>query len=139
MTNFYNKPNVLYLNKGNLLFQEWSNPSGLGQPVTFTALVTANAPGTGIPTGTVTFNVDGLTNEYDGTTTWRVEGNLVDVDCLDPSEDELVDVGPPFGVLEAFAAERRHSCVTLSLGILLLVKTPCAGRREAAQIRCRMV
>ncbi|TMK84786.1 MAG: hypothetical protein E6G44_09140 [Actinobacteria bacterium] len=52
----------------------------------------------------LTFNVDGLTTEYDGTTTWRVGGKLVDVECLDPSEDELVDFGPPFGVLEAFAA-----------------------------------
>jgi lysine 6-dehydrogenase len=52
----------------------------------------------------LTFNVDGLTNEYDGTTTWRVDGELTDVQCLDPAHDELVDFGPPFGVLEAFAA-----------------------------------
>src|SRR5439155_7093590 len=52
----------------------------------------------------LTFNVDGLTTEYDGTTTWRVDGELVDVDCLDPVHDELVDFGPRFGVLEAFAA-----------------------------------
>ena len=32
VTNFWNKPNVLYLNKGKLFFQEWSNPSGLGAP-----------------------------------------------------------------------------------------------------------
>jgi len=31
------------------------NPSGLGQPVTFTATVSAVAPGVGTPTGTVTF------------------------------------------------------------------------------------
>ena len=31
------------------------NPSGLGQTVTFTAKVTAKAPGSGTPTGTVTF------------------------------------------------------------------------------------
>jgi hypothetical protein len=31
------------------------NPSGLGQPVTFTATVSAVAPGAGTPTGTVTF------------------------------------------------------------------------------------
>ena len=30
-----------------------------GQPVTFKAAVVAVAPGTGIPTGTVTFTVDG--------------------------------------------------------------------------------
>jgi lysine 6-dehydrogenase len=52
----------------------------------------------------LTFNVDGLINEYDGTTTWRVDGKLVEVDCLDPSEDELVDFEPPLGTLEAFAA-----------------------------------
>jgi lysine 6-dehydrogenase len=52
----------------------------------------------------LTFNVDGLTTEYDGTTTWRVDGNLVEVNCLDPSEDELVDFEPPLGTLEAFAA-----------------------------------
>jgi lysine 6-dehydrogenase len=52
----------------------------------------------------LTFNVDGLTTEYDGTTTWRVDGELMDVQCLDPAHDELVDFGPPFGVLEAFAA-----------------------------------
>ena len=53
---------------------------------------------------TLTFNVDGLTNEYDGTTTWRVDGELVDVQCLDPAHDESIDFGPPLGVLEAFAA-----------------------------------
>src|SRR2546425_2122413 len=37
------------------------NPSTLGQSVTFTATVTANAPGAGTPSGTVTF--------FDGTTT----------------------------------------------------------------------
>jgi hypothetical protein len=31
------------------------NPSNVGQPVTFTATVTASAPGSGVPTGTVTF------------------------------------------------------------------------------------
>jgi hypothetical protein len=32
VTNFYGKPNLLYRNLGNLFFQEWSNPSGLGGP-----------------------------------------------------------------------------------------------------------
>jgi hypothetical protein len=32
-----------------------TNPSVFSQPVTFTATVTANAPGSGVPTGTVTF------------------------------------------------------------------------------------
>ena len=52
----------------------------------------------------LTFNVDGLTTEYHGTTTWRVDGKLVEVECLDPAEDELVELEPPFGTLEAFAA-----------------------------------
>src|SRR6266540_1891005 len=52
----------------------------------------------------LTFNVDGLTSEYDGTTTWRVDGKLVEVDCLDASEDELVGFEPPLGTLEASAA-----------------------------------
>jgi hypothetical protein len=36
-----------------------ANPSVYSQPVTFTAVVTANAPGAGIPTGTVTFKSGG--------------------------------------------------------------------------------
>jgi len=35
------------------------NPSVFGQPVTFTASVTANPPGSGVPTGLATFFVDG--------------------------------------------------------------------------------
>ena len=35
------------------------NPSVFGQSVTFTAAVSAVSPGSGIPTGTVTFNIDG--------------------------------------------------------------------------------
>jgi lysine 6-dehydrogenase len=52
----------------------------------------------------LTFSVDGLTNEYDGTTTFVRNGKPVEVACLDPAEDELVDLGPPFGTLEALAA-----------------------------------
>jgi lysine 6-dehydrogenase len=52
----------------------------------------------------LTFNVDGLTNEYDGHTTWLVDGELVEVECLDPETYELVDFGPQLGILEAFAA-----------------------------------
>ena len=37
-----------------------ANPSNTGQPVTYTATVTANSPGAGTPTGTVTFK-DGST------------------------------------------------------------------------------
>jgi hypothetical protein len=43
-----------------------ANPSVSGQTVTFTATVTANAPGAGIPTGTVTF-LDGSTTLGTGT------------------------------------------------------------------------
>jgi enediyne biosynthesis protein E4 len=32
VTNFQHKPDILFRNKGNLQFQEWSNPSGLGAP-----------------------------------------------------------------------------------------------------------
>lgn len=52
----------------------------------------------------LTFNVDGLTNEYDGTTTFVRDGRPVEIACLDPAEDELVDLGPPFGTLEALVA-----------------------------------
>src|SRR5207248_5800860 len=38
-----------------------ANPSVFGQPVTFTATVSAVAPGVGIPTGTVTFRDGGNT------------------------------------------------------------------------------
>jgi uncharacterized repeat protein (TIGR01451 family) len=36
------------------------NPSNAGQSVTFTAMVTANAPGSGTPTGTVTWAIDSV-------------------------------------------------------------------------------
>jgi lysine 6-dehydrogenase len=52
----------------------------------------------------LTFNIDGLTNEYDGSTTYLVDGKLVEVECFDPREYELIDFGPPLGTLEAFAA-----------------------------------
>ena len=52
----------------------------------------------------LTFNIDGLTNEYDGATTYVRDGRLVEVECFEPEEYELVDLGPPFGTLEAFVA-----------------------------------
>jgi lysine 6-dehydrogenase len=52
----------------------------------------------------LTFNVDGLTNEYQGTTTFVRDGRPVEVGCLDPAEDEVIDLGPPFGRLEALVA-----------------------------------
>lgn len=63
----------------------------------------------------LTFNVDGLTNEYATTTTFIRDGRPVEVACLDPSEDELVDLGPPFGRLEALAAATA-STLPLTLG-----------------------
>jgi lysine 6-dehydrogenase len=63
----------------------------------------------------LTFNVDGLTNEYDATTTFVRDGKPVEVACLDPSEDEVVDLGPPFGRLEALAAATA-STLPLTLG-----------------------
>lgn len=52
----------------------------------------------------VTFHIDGLTNEYDGTTTYVIGGKPTEVECLDPDEYELVDFGPPYGTLEALVA-----------------------------------
>ncbi|MBI4261142.1 MAG: saccharopine dehydrogenase NADP-binding domain-containing protein [Actinobacteria bacterium] len=52
----------------------------------------------------LTFNIDGLTNEYHGTTTYVIDGEPREVECLDPAEDELVEFPEPFGTLEAFAA-----------------------------------
>jgi lysine 6-dehydrogenase len=52
----------------------------------------------------LTFSVEGLTNEYHGTTTFVRDGRPIEVACLDPAEDELVDLGPPFGTLEALVA-----------------------------------
>ena len=53
----------------------------------------------------LTFDIDGLTNEYDGTTTYVRDGALVEVACFEPSEYELLDFGEPFGTLEAFVAD----------------------------------
>jgi lysine 6-dehydrogenase len=63
----------------------------------------------------LTFNVDGLTNEYDATTTFVRDGRPVEVECLDPREDELIDLGPPFGRLEALAAATA-STLPLTVG-----------------------
>jgi flagellar hook assembly protein FlgD len=42
-----------------IAFSASANPSVYGQPVTFTAAVSPVAPGVGMPTGTVTFSIDG--------------------------------------------------------------------------------
>jgi hypothetical protein len=50
------------VNKANttILFSASVSPSVFGQIVSFTALVAPVAPGTGIPTGSVTFSIDGV-------------------------------------------------------------------------------
>jgi len=63
----------------------------------------------------VTFMMDGLINEYDGACTWIVDGELVEIPCLDPEHEELVDLGPPFGRLEALIAN-TGSTTTRTIG-----------------------
>src|SRR5205823_1161246 len=53
-----------------------ANPSLSGQPVTFTATVTAKSPGAGTPTGTVTFK-DGSTILGTGTLDGSGQGTFV--------------------------------------------------------------
>lgn len=50
----------------------------------------------------LTFHINGLTNEYYGSTIFLRDGKLTEVKCFDPAEYELIEI-PPFGVLEAFA------------------------------------
>lgn len=52
----------------------------------------------------LTFSIEGVPLEYEGTTPWVRNGRLVDVEHLDPTETVMVDVGEPLGVLEAFSA-----------------------------------
>jgi len=63
----------------------------------------------------VTFMMDGLINEYDGACTWIVDGELVEIDCLDPEHEELIDFGSPFGELEALIAN-TGSTTTRTIG-----------------------
>jgi lysine 6-dehydrogenase len=51
----------------------------------------------------LTFSMDGLTNEYAGGSTYIRNGKTVEVASFDPSEYELVDLGDPVGLLEAFS------------------------------------
>ncbi len=62
----------------------------------------------------VTFMTEGLINEYDGTCPWIVDGRPVEVPCLDPEHDELVEI-PPFGTLEALVAN-TGSTTTWTVG-----------------------
>lgn len=50
----------------------------------------------------LTFNIEGLTNEYFGTTVFIRDGQPVEMECFCEEEYELVDFGPPVGTLEAF-------------------------------------
>jgi len=63
----------------------------------------------------VTFMMDGLINEYDGACAWIVDGELVEIACLDPEHEELIDFGPPFGMLEALIAN-TGSTTTRTIG-----------------------
>jgi lysine 6-dehydrogenase len=51
----------------------------------------------------LTFSMDGLTNEYAGGSTYIRDGKAVEVASFDPAEYELVDLGEPVGMLEAFS------------------------------------
>jgi lysine 6-dehydrogenase len=51
----------------------------------------------------LTFSMDGLTNEYAGGSTYIRDGKTVEVASFDPAEYELVDLGEPVGLLEAFS------------------------------------
>jgi lysine 6-dehydrogenase len=50
----------------------------------------------------LTFNIEGLTNEYFGTTIFIRDGEPVEMECFREDEYELVDFGEGVGVLEAF-------------------------------------
>lgn len=50
----------------------------------------------------LTFHINGLSNEYYGSTMFLRDGRLTEIKCFDPAEYELVEF-PPFGTLEAFA------------------------------------
>lgn len=52
----------------------------------------------------LTFSIDGLTNEYVGGSQFIVDGRRVDMPSFAPEEYELVDLGEPVGVVEAFAS-----------------------------------
>lgn len=62
------------------------------------------------------FNMDGLTNEYDGETTFIVDGRRVRVPCFDDDEYELIEFGGRFGTLEAFATNGGTTTAATTLG-----------------------
>jgi lysine 6-dehydrogenase len=50
----------------------------------------------------LTFNIAGLTNEYDGSGIFLRNGEITEVPCFDPAGYELLKFPEPFGELEAF-------------------------------------
>src|SRR5690606_3389813 len=50
----------------------------------------------------LTFNIEGLTNEYFGPTVFIRDGELVEMGCFRDDEYELIDFGEGIGTLEAF-------------------------------------
>lgn len=61
----------------------------------------------------LTFSMDGLTNEYVGLAQFLIEGELVEMPCFE--DYELVDVGEPFGTLEAFVTTGGLTTLSRSL------------------------
>ncbi len=62
------------------------------------------------------FNMDGLTNEYDGQTTYIIDGRPVQVDCFADAEYEMLDFGGQFGTLEAFSTNGGTTTAAQTLG-----------------------
>lgn len=63
----------------------------------------------------LTFNVEGLTNEYAGDAVFLRQGERTSVPCFDPSGYELVDFQEPFGTLEAFVTAGGTSTLPWTL------------------------
>jgi lysine 6-dehydrogenase len=51
----------------------------------------------------LTFHINGLSNEYYGSTMVLRHGQLTEIKCFDPAEYELIEFPEPIGTLEAFA------------------------------------
>ena len=51
----------------------------------------------------LTFHINGLSNEYYGSTMFLRHGQLTEIKCFDPAEYELIEFPEPIGTLEAFA------------------------------------
>jgi hypothetical protein len=75
----------------NTTISSSANPSVIGQPVTFTATVAAAAPGAGIPSGTVTFNLG--TSTLTGTLNGKT-----------PDQATVTTSSLPFGTAQSITA-----------------------------------